>query len=86
MKKDKNGLKKNLPENLLEGNETILNNIAAEIDVNADGDLCPFIQNPDNNCYCIDIDSSKVVPILYYCGWNFERCENYKKIQWHRNR
>ncbi|TAL22277.1 MAG: hypothetical protein EPN94_11400 [Nitrospirae bacterium] len=42
--------------------------------------LCPFVQNPDDDCYIVTLDSLKVEAAIYYCGENFKECDIYKKL------
>lgn len=43
--------------------------------------LCPFVQDPHGDCYCFDIGSQENIrKIIYYCQYNFEACEIYKKF------
>ncbi|MBI3599440.1 MAG: hypothetical protein HY097_02225 [Nitrospinae bacterium] len=81
MKIKKELSKKNFLEDILEANGMIFNNLATEVNLAADGELCPFTRNPHSSCYCVDINSSKVLPILYYCGGNFENCEIYRRLK-----
>lgn len=40
---------------------------------------CPFVKDPDKDCYIIGITCHKVDSVLYYCGNHFEKCEIYKR-------
>ena len=42
--------------------------------------VCPFIHNPHEDCYCVDMNSRKVRGAIYYCQENFKKCEIYKKL------
>ncbi|MBI3600268.1 MAG: hypothetical protein HY097_06465 [Nitrospinae bacterium] len=42
--------------------------------------LCPFVQNPHDDCYCVGTNSSKVMPMIYYCGENFKECKIYENL------
>lgn len=43
--------------------------------------ICPFVEDPHEDCYCFGImNSLKVSQAVYYCGNNFEECEIYKRI------
>ncbi len=41
--------------------------------------LCPFIQKPQDDCYCASLNSQKVEAAIYYCSENFEKCEIYRR-------
>ncbi len=41
--------------------------------------LCPFVTETFDDCYCVSMDSRKIEAAIYYCGGNFEKCETYKK-------
>lgn len=43
------------------------------------GKLCPFIENPHEDCYILTLDSLKVEAAVYYCGKNFKECDIYKR-------
>lgn len=40
--------------------------------------LCPFLQEPFDDCYCVKMNSQDIEMAVYYCGKNFEACEIYK--------
>ena len=42
--------------------------------------ICPFIRKPDKDCYCVNINSSKVISVLDYCGGAFKKCHIYKRL------
>jgi len=44
------------------------------------GKLCPFIENPHEDCYIVTLDSLKVEAAVYYCGGNYKKCELYQKL------
>ncbi len=46
----------------------------------ASGALCPFIDDPHPDCYCVDMDSMKISLLLRYCRENYRQCEVYQKI------
>ncbi len=50
-------------------NETVLKN------------MCPFIKNPDDECYCYRMDSQNIELTVYYCSGNFRECKIYKKLK-----
>ncbi|MBI4690568.1 MAG: hypothetical protein HY754_09935 [Nitrospirae bacterium] len=41
--------------------------------------LCPFVQDPENDCYIVLLNSLNIEAAIYYCGKNFEECEMYKR-------
>jgi hypothetical protein len=40
--------------------------------------LCPFIKEPGKDCYCINMNSNKVLFAIRFCGGKFEECRIYK--------
>lgn len=42
--------------------------------------LCPFIDDPHPDCYCVDMDSLKINLLLRYCRVNYEQCEVFQKV------
>lgn len=42
-----------------------------------DGSICPFVAAPSVECHCLNITSSKIKSVIYYCGANFKKCEIY---------
>jgi hypothetical protein len=42
-------------------------------------DVCPFIRNPLEKCYCANLDSLNTEEAIFYCIENFENCEIYRK-------
>ncbi len=41
--------------------------------------LCPNIDKPFDNCYCISTSSLYAEATIYYCGGNYKDCEIYAK-------
>ena len=41
--------------------------------------LCPNIDKPFNNCYCISTSSLYAEATIHYCGGNYKDCEIYVK-------
>ncbi len=40
--------------------------------------MCPFVNNPYEDCYCYDMNSQeKIIKAIHYCGENFKECEIY---------
>jgi hypothetical protein len=49
----------------------------------ADKGLCPFVQKPDAECYCSEMQSQSPETMIYYvniCGGDFKDCEIYKRL------
>ena len=44
------------------------------------GAFCPFIKDPHEECYCLDINSSKVNLVTTFCYGNYEECDIYNRI------
>ena len=41
--------------------------------------LCPNLDKPFDNCYCISTSSLYAEATIYYCGGNYKDCEIYMK-------
>jgi hypothetical protein len=41
---------------------------------------CPFVNNPDDDCYCTKLMSEYTEKIIYYCRENYKKCNIYKRI------
>lgn len=41
--------------------------------------VCPFVQDPFEECYVKNMSSFKVEPAIQFCGGNYEACEIYQK-------
>lgn len=42
--------------------------------------ICPLVENPDDDCYCFNMNSHKIRMVVHYCQRNFEECKIYKRI------
>ena len=42
-------------------------------------DVCPFVADPHEECYCFDLQSINVKQAIFYCQQNHERCEIYNE-------
>jgi hypothetical protein len=42
--------------------------------------FCPFIKDPHQECYCLDINSSKVNLVAKFCSGDYEECDIYNRI------
>lgn len=42
--------------------------------------LCPFLSSPFEDCYSLDMDSTKIAMVVYYCQNHFEECDIYKRM------
>lgn len=42
-------------------------------------DICPFVQEPFDECYCYNLTSRFIDSAIYYCGNHFKSCEIYKR-------
>ncbi len=46
------------------------------------GELCPFVENPPEGCYCHNLDAqANITKSLYYCAKAFRGCEIDIRIQ-----
>jgi len=43
-------------------------------------EFCPFISKPQNDCYCMKLQSEYTEKIIYYCQENYKKCEVYIKM------
>ncbi len=43
------------------------------------GTLCPNIQNPFDNCYCVSTSSACAEATIHFCGGSYKDCEIYAK-------
>ncbi len=42
--------------------------------------ICPFTAEPDEECYCININSLRVYRVIDYCAGDFRLCPVYEKL------
>ncbi len=42
--------------------------------------LCPFLSSPFEDCYALDMDSTKIAMVVHYCQNHFEECDIYKRM------
>jgi hypothetical protein len=50
-------------------------------------ELCPFIEEADKDCYCVEMTSLKVLDVIRFCGGQYGLCFIYqKKIKGINNR
>jgi len=40
--------------------------------------ICPFVQDPFSECYCVRMGSQDIEKAIYFCSKNFISCELYK--------
>jgi hypothetical protein len=50
------------------------------IDIKQYKRLCPFVNDPQDNCYCMKLRSEYTEKIIYYCKENYKKCDIYKNI------
>ncbi len=43
--------------------------------------ICPFVQDPHNDCYCINMNSRKIFFTVQYCGNHFKNCNIYNLLK-----
>lgn len=43
-------------------------------------ELCPFVENPHDDCYIVTLESLKVEAAIYYCGGNYKKCDLYQRL------
>jgi len=39
--------------------------------------ICPFVQNPSDNCHCYKMGSQDIEKAIYYCNKNYSSCDIY---------
>jgi hypothetical protein len=44
------------------------------------GKMCPVLDDPQPNCYCIDMTSMKILYAVKYCLRDFRACEIYQRL------
>lgn len=49
-------------------------------------EICPFVQNPFDDCYCYNLTSRYIKSAIYYCGNHYKTCGIYKKNTSRRDR
>jgi len=42
--------------------------------------MCPILNNPQPNCYCIDMTSMKIPYAVKYCLQDFRQCDIYQRV------
>ena len=40
---------------------------------------CPFIRDLDEDCYCVNMTSLKVLDVIRFCSGQYELCPIYQK-------
>ncbi len=40
--------------------------------------ICPYIQDPFDDCYCMKLRSQDIEKTVYLCSNNFESCQLYR--------
>lgn len=43
------------------------------------GDVCRFVANPLNDCYCYAITADKVPLALYFCSGHYRECSIFRQ-------
>ena len=41
--------------------------------------FCPFIENPDTSCYCINMNEMKLNLSMRFCLKDYKRCRIYRR-------
>ena len=42
--------------------------------------FCPLVNNPEADCFCLDLTSAGIIQILSYCKNNYKKCRIYQKV------
>ena len=43
------------------------------------GDTCPVLDNPEPDCYCLNLTSLTIPKAVQYCLHDFRQCPIYKR-------
>jgi len=41
--------------------------------------MCPYLDDPDSDCYCMNLNSQTVESVIHYCGGMFKECEFFRR-------
>ncbi len=41
--------------------------------------LCPLVNNPRRDCYCLDMTSRNIEKVVRFCSGDYEQCTIYSK-------
>jgi hypothetical protein len=41
--------------------------------------LCPFIKDPESDCYCTKLDSRYTEAMILFCSGAYEKCSIFKR-------
>ncbi len=44
-------------------------------------EMCPILDNPEPDCYCVNLTSLNVQLAIQYCLRNFRECPIYKRCK-----
>ncbi len=47
---------------------------------NNGGNLCPVLDNPEPDCYCLDMTSRKIPYAVRFCLGDFRECDIYQRV------
>lgn len=42
-------------------------------------EVCPFVHEPFDKCYCFNLTSRYIKSAIYYCGNHYTSCEIFRK-------
>lgn len=48
---------------------------------NTASSLCPLVGNPRQDCYCLNMNSGKILFALTFCGGSYEKCRIYQSAK-----
>ena len=52
---------------------------------NSTGIYCPLIKDPHPDCYCLDLNNSKINLAIRFCTKNYEQCDIYNRVVQNRS-
>lgn len=52
-----------------------------EINIQWNNHKCPLVRNPLVECYCFNLTSKTINSAIEYCGYNYQKCEIFKRLQ-----
>jgi hypothetical protein len=44
------------------------------------GLYCPLIKDPAPDCYCVEMNNSKINLVMRYCSGDYKQCDIYKRV------
>lgn len=51
-----------------------------QVDYGKDPNICPFVRDPIEECFCAKWNSSSIIKALFYCRRSFAECSIYRRL------